>query len=63
MKTCRRFATIRDQYEREIQFLSAHSARHSGRPSAKSSAKHAVSTKARMARALSGHVGRCPECG
>ena len=63
MKTCRRFATIRKEYEREITFLNAHSERHAGKPSAKSSAKHAASTKARMARALTGHVERCPECG
>ncbi|MFP8903880.1 hypothetical protein [Streptomyces atacamensis] len=63
MKTCRRFTTIRKEYEREITFLSSHSERHAGKPSAKSSAKHAASTKARMARALTGHVGRCPECG
>ncbi|KOG74969.1 MULTISPECIES: hypothetical protein [Streptomyces] len=63
MKTCPRFATLREEYEREIGFLTAHSARHAGRPAAKSSAKHAASAKARMARALSGHVGRCPECG
>ncbi|MBN3932984.1 hypothetical protein IQ279_25820 [Streptomyces verrucosisporus] len=63
MKTCRRFAAIREEYEREIAFLNAHSKRHAGKPSAKSSAKHAASAKARMARVLTGHVGRCPECG
>lgn len=63
MKTCPRFATIRAEYEQDIGFLSAHSERHAGRPSAKSSAKHATAARARMARALSGHVGRCPECG
>ncbi|MFJ7997532.1 hypothetical protein ACIQ7D_10355 [Streptomyces sp. NPDC096310] len=63
MKTCRRFAVIRREFEREITFLTAHSARHAGRPTAKSSAKYAISAKHRMARALSGHVGRCPECG
>ncbi|MET8217531.1 hypothetical protein [Streptomyces hirsutus] len=63
MKTCPRFAALREEYEREIGFLSAHSERHAGKPSAKSSAKYAASTKARMARALSGHIGRCPECG
>ncbi|NIY65539.1 hypothetical protein [Streptomyces malaysiensis] len=63
MKTCHQFAALREEYEREIGYLSAHSQRHAGRPSAKASAKHATTTKARMARALSGHVGRCPECG
>ncbi|MEU1630685.1 hypothetical protein ABZ746_36505 [Streptomyces sp. NPDC020096] len=63
MKTCRHFASIREGYEQEIRFLSAHSERHAGRPSAKSSAKHALSARAQMARALSGHVERCPECG
>ncbi|MGV9789015.1 hypothetical protein [Streptomyces sp. NPDC003435] len=63
MKTCTRFTTLRAEYEREIKFMLAHSARHEGRPAAKSSAKQAVSTKARMARALNVHVGRCPECG
>ncbi|GGS93240.1 hypothetical protein [Streptomyces chromofuscus] len=63
MKTCRRFATIRQEFEREIGFLSAHSERHAGRPAAKSSAKHALSAKQQMAKALSRHVGRCPECG
>ncbi|NGO46201.1 hypothetical protein [Streptomyces ureilyticus] len=63
MKTCRRFTTIRQEFEREIGFLSAHSERHAGRPAAKSSAKHALSAKQHMAKALSRHVGRCPECG
>ncbi|OKI09378.1 hypothetical protein A6A06_01310 [Streptomyces sp. CB02923] len=63
MKTCPRFATLRAEYEREIGFLTAHSERHAGRPAARSSAKHAASTKTRMARALSSHVGRCPVCG
>ncbi|AKA06705.1 hypothetical protein SAZ_33045 [Streptomyces noursei ZPM] len=63
MKTCTQFATIRQEYEREIRFLSAHSERHAGRPAAKSSAKHSAWTKTRMARALSGHFNRCLECG
>jgi hypothetical protein len=63
MRTCRRFAAIRKEYEREISFLSAHSERHAGKASAKSSAKYAASVKAQMARALSSHIGRCPECG
>ncbi|MFD5163469.1 hypothetical protein ACFWMJ_36380 [Streptomyces hawaiiensis] len=63
MKTCHQFDTVRAEYEREINFMLAHSQRHAGRPAAKSSAKQASSTKQRMARALSSHVGRCPECG
>ncbi|WSQ12947.1 hypothetical protein OG604_37185 [Streptomyces sp. NBC_01231] len=63
MKTCRRFTTIRQEFEREIGFMDAHSERHAGRPAAKASAKHALSAKQQMAKALSGHVGRCPECG
>ncbi|MFB7630461.1 hypothetical protein ACFC0M_05860 [Streptomyces sp. NPDC056149] len=63
MRTCHQFTAIRQEYEREIGYLSAHSERHAGRPAAKSSAKHAASAKARMARALTGHVRRCLECG
>ncbi|MEU2774646.1 hypothetical protein ABZ646_17295 [Streptomyces sp. NPDC007162] len=63
MKTCHQFDTVRAEYEREIGFLVAHSQRHTGRPAAKSSAKTAASAKQRMARALSSHVSRCPECG
>ncbi|MGX4693775.1 hypothetical protein [Streptomyces sp. JNUCC 63] len=63
MKTCRRFARIRRDFEREIGFLSAHSERHAGRPAAKTSAKRALSAKQQMAKALSRHVGHCPECG
>ncbi|MFF5727967.1 hypothetical protein [[Kitasatospora] papulosa] len=63
MKTCHEFSTVRREYEREIGYMLAHSQRYEGRPSAKSSAKQAASAKQRMARALSSHVGRCPECG
>ena len=63
MKTCHQFASLREEYEREIGYMIAHSKRHAGRPAAKSSAKQAASAKARMARALTSHVGRCPECG
>ncbi|MET9566816.1 hypothetical protein ABZY07_42080 [Streptomyces tauricus] len=63
MKTCRRFKTVRARYEREIRFTLAHSDRHKGEPAAKLSTKRAVSTKQQMARALSHHVERCPECG
>ncbi|MFK0099018.1 hypothetical protein [Streptomyces sp. NPDC091040] len=63
MKTCTRFNTVRAQFEREIGFMLARSERHAGKPAAKSSAYQAASAKQRMARALSTHVGRCPECG
>ncbi|MEU3008038.1 hypothetical protein [Streptomyces sp. NPDC006863] len=63
MKTCRRFDTVRAEFEREISFMLAHSQRYEGRPSGKSSAKRATSAKQQMARALSTHVGRCIECG
>lgn len=63
MKTCAQFAAVRKEYERDISYLTAHSVRHKGRPSAKSSAKNAISAKQRMARALSRHLSRCPECG
>ncbi|MGW2046258.1 hypothetical protein ACWCPF_13890 [Streptomyces sp. NPDC001858] len=63
MKTCQQFASLRHEYEREIGYLHAHSELHAGTAAARSSATQAKSTKARMARALSGHVGRCPECG
>ncbi|MFF4256668.1 hypothetical protein ACFY1L_36330 [Streptomyces sp. NPDC001663] len=63
MKTCHQFDTVRAEYEREIGFMLAHSQRNEDRPAAKSSATRAASTKKRMARALSSHVGRCPECG
>ena len=63
MKTCNQFKIVRADYEREIGFMIAHSERHEGRPAAKSSAKQAASTKQRMARALTSHVERCPECG
>ncbi|MEU2466721.1 hypothetical protein ABZ580_21195 [Streptomyces sp. NPDC012486] len=63
MKTCRQFNTVRGEYEREIGYMLAHSQRYEGRPAAKSSAKQAASAKQRMARALSSHVARCPDCG
>ncbi|MFE4212229.1 hypothetical protein [Streptomyces sp. NPDC056844] len=63
MKTCRRFSTVRREYEREIRYMLAHSERYAGSPAAKSSAKQAASARQRMARTLSSHVARCPECG
>ncbi|AUH44806.1 hypothetical protein CXR04_09705 [Streptomyces sp. CMB-StM0423] len=63
MRTCAGFTALQAVYEREIRYLTAHSARHQGRPAARCSATQAASTKARMARALNGHLARCPECG
>ncbi|MFI5795962.1 hypothetical protein [Streptomyces sp. NPDC051677] len=63
MRTCHRFSQIRQEFEQEIGFLGNHSELHAGRPAAKASAKHALSAKQRMAKALSRHVVRCPECG
>lgn len=63
MKTCRRFTAIREDFEQEIGYLSAHAEQHAGTSAAKTSAKQALSAKQRMSRALSWHVERCPECG
>ncbi|TQE19722.1 hypothetical protein [Streptomyces ipomoeae] len=63
MRTCHRFSQIRQEFEQEIGFLANHSELHVGRPAAKISAKHAMSTKQHMAKALSRHIVRCPECG
>lgn len=63
MKTCSRFASLRAEHELEISCMTNHSHWHAGRPAATSSARQAISAKQRMARALSGHVQRCPECG
>lgn len=63
MKTCRHFKRLRLDYEREIGYRTAHSQRYAGTPAAKASAIAAKSTAALMARALSGHVSRCIECG
>ncbi|MFK0143395.1 hypothetical protein [Streptomyces murinus] len=63
MKTCRKFEKVRAEYEREIGFMLARSRRYGGKSAAKSSERQAVATKQRMARALSHHAGRCPECG
>jgi hypothetical protein len=63
MKTCRRFATIKQGFEREIHYLRSHADRHQGRAVAKTSAKGAISARLRMATALNRHLGRCPECG
>lgn len=63
MKTCFRFASLRAEHELEISCMTNHSRWHAGRSAAKSSARQAIAAKQRMARALSGHVERCPECG
>ncbi|WP_263978913.1 hypothetical protein [Streptomyces aculeolatus] len=63
IRTCAGFTALQAVYEREIGYLKAHSVRHEGRPAARCSATQAASTKARMARALTSHLARCPECG
>lgn len=63
MKTCPRFEALRNEYQQEISFMSAHSQRHAGKPAAKTSGTQAISSKARMARALSSHLSHCPLCG
>jgi hypothetical protein len=63
VKTCPRFADLRADFEREVHFLTAHAERHAGRTAAKVSTRHAASARARMARALSTHLERCPLCG
>ncbi|MET9296592.1 hypothetical protein [Streptomyces sp. NPDC003077] len=63
MKTCPRFTRIKTGYERDIRFLSNHSARHQGTTPAKTSAKNAFTVKRSMARALNRHIDTCPECG
>ncbi|MFI9829683.1 hypothetical protein ACIHIX_18560 [Streptomyces sp. NPDC051913] len=63
MKTCRRFATIKADFERDVIFLRGHAERHQGSAPAKTSAKNAVSVKRNMARALNTHLDRCRECG
>ncbi|MFI1886026.1 hypothetical protein [Streptomyces jumonjinensis] len=63
MKTCPRFTRIKTGYEQDITYLRNHSERHEGKPSARVSAKHALGAKRAMARALTRHYERCPECG
>ncbi|MGI5457589.1 hypothetical protein ACQEWB_31355 [Streptomyces sp. CA-249302] len=63
MKTCRRFTTIKADFERDVSFLRGHAERHQGSAPAKTSAKNAVSVKRNMARALNTHLDRCRECG
>ncbi|MDX3854875.1 MULTISPECIES: hypothetical protein [unclassified Streptomyces] len=63
MKTCRRFARIAAEYEREFQYLRNYADRDPGTPRAKASANKAHGTKRAKARALSTHFERCRECG
>ncbi|MBV9024177.1 MAG: hypothetical protein JO362_10380 [Streptomycetaceae bacterium] len=63
MKTCRRFTRIKADFEQDIRFLRNYSECHQGTAAAKASAKNAHSTKQRMAKALSRHFEKCPECG
>ncbi|WP_129287534.1 hypothetical protein [Streptomyces sp. GZWMJZ-114] len=59
---CRRFDTLRAEFEREIAYFSGHSARNRGTSAGKASATHAIDARRNMARALSTHTERCPEC-
>ncbi|MFJ9034526.1 hypothetical protein ACIRQP_40015 [Streptomyces sp. NPDC102274] len=63
MKTCQRFARIRYGFEQDIRFLTDYAERKAGTAPAKSSKKHAYTVRRNMARALSKHYERCPECG
>lgn len=63
MKACRRLATIKADFERDVSFLRVHAERHQGSAPAQTSAKSAVSVKRNMARALNTHLDRCRECG
>ncbi|MDX3523327.1 hypothetical protein [Streptomyces scabiei] len=63
MKTCPRLARIRSDFEKDIRFLTAYAERNVGTAPAKTSAKHAITVRQNMARAMSRHFARCPECG
>ncbi|ULR53947.1 MULTISPECIES: hypothetical protein [Streptomyces] len=54
---------IKSDFEKDIRFLTAYAERKAGTPSAKTSAKQAITLKGNMARAMSRHFARCPECG
>ncbi|MEU9397681.1 hypothetical protein AB0D86_47900 [Streptomyces sp. NPDC048324] len=56
-------SSIRSDFERDIRFLTAYAVRNAGTPRAKTSAKQAITVKRNMARAMSRHFARCPECG
>ncbi|QYX76486.1 hypothetical protein K1J60_08155 [Streptomyces akebiae] len=63
MRTCPRMSHIKSDFEKDIRFLTAYAERKAGTPSAKTSAKQAITLKGNMARAMSRHFARCPECG
>ncbi|BBC30736.1 uncharacterized protein SGFS_020300 [Streptomyces graminofaciens] len=63
MKTCPRMSRIRSDFEKDIRFLTVYAERKAGTPPAKTSAKQAITVKRNMARAMSRHFARCPECG
>ena len=63
MKTCPRLSSIKSDFERDICFLTADAERNAGTPPAKTSAKQAITVKRNMARAMSRHFVRGPECG
>ncbi|MFI1358151.1 hypothetical protein ACH4TV_31895 [Streptomyces sp. NPDC020898] len=54
---------IRSDFEKDIRFLTVYAERKAGTPPAKTSAKQAITVKHNMARAMSRHFARCPECG
>lgn len=62
MKTCPRFADLKAGFQRDIDFLRSHAARHEGSTAAKASARHALLVKRNMARALTRHYTRCRLC-
>ncbi|MBU7598923.1 hypothetical protein JGS22_015205 [Streptomyces sp. P38-E01] len=62
MTTCRRFAQLRQRYEREIDYQIGRAKQHAETPSGRASATAAKTTTALMARSLSSHVSRCLEC-
>ncbi|GLW02530.1 MULTISPECIES: hypothetical protein [Streptomyces] len=63
MKTCPKFTRIKAGFETEMGLMASHSARHAGTRPGKASAMMAAGSKQRMARALTQHYARCPECG
>ncbi|WP_327731516.1 hypothetical protein OG250_43550 [Streptomyces sp. NBC_00487] len=54
---------IRSDFEKDIRFLTVYAERKAGTHPAKTSAKQAITVKHNMARAMSRHFARCPECG
>jgi hypothetical protein len=63
MRTCRQFARLKADRERDIAYLRGHAERHGDKPSGRASASSVEGAKYSMARALSAHVQKCPVCG